>query len=69
VQSCRARDFGGVDDRFDDELIPGSFEWTRRNVVRRPGFLGPELTPPGTRGEQTRLPVFHGRAGWQPVPA
>jgi uncharacterized protein (TIGR03086 family) len=55
--------------RFDDELIPGSFEWARRNVVRRPGFFGPELTPPEDAGEQTRLLAFLGRAAWQPVPA
>jgi uncharacterized protein (TIGR03086 family) len=59
----------GIDVRFDGELIPGSFAWARQNIVRRPGFFGPELTPPGDAGEQARLLAFLGRAAWQPVPA
>lgn len=59
----------GIDVRFDEELIPGSFAWARQNAVRRPGFFGPELTPPGEAGDQTRLLAFLGRAAWQPVPA
>jgi hypothetical protein len=37
-------------------------------VVRRSGFIGPELTPPEDADEQTRMLAFLGRAAWQPVP-
>ncbi len=46
---------------LDPELVSASFEWSRRNVMRRPGFFGPELTPPGDADEQTRLLAFLGR--------
>ncbi|MGH3762747.1 TIGR03086 family metal-binding protein [Actinophytocola sp.] len=59
----------GVDVRFDEALIHGSFAWARANVVRRPGFFGPELDPPADTDEQTALLAFLGRAAWQPVPA
>jgi uncharacterized protein (TIGR03086 family) len=59
----------GLDVRFDEAVIPGAFEWSRRNAVRRPGFFGPELDPPADADEQTRLLAFLGRAAWQPVPA
>jgi uncharacterized protein (TIGR03086 family) len=71
-QLAHAWDIGhalGVDVRFGAAVIPGSFEWARQNAVRRPGFFGPEVTPPADADEQTRLLAFLGRAAWQPVPA
>lgn len=59
----------GVDLRLDAALIPVSFAWARKNALRRPGFFGPELTPPEGADEQTRFLAFLGRAPWQPVPA
>jgi uncharacterized protein (TIGR03086 family) len=61
----------GLSVPLDQTLIPGSFEWARANVLRRPGFFGPELTPPaGTDDvEEVRWLAFLGRAAWQPVPA
>ncbi len=59
----------GVAVPFGAELVAGSFAWARANVLRRPGFFGPELTPPADADEQTRLLAFLGRAAWQPVPA
>ncbi|HEY7487781.1 MAG TPA: TIGR03086 family metal-binding protein [Streptosporangiaceae bacterium] len=57
----------GIDVRLDPGLVPASWEWARENVLRRPGFFGPELTPPADADEQTRLLAFLGRAPWQPV--
>jgi uncharacterized protein (TIGR03086 family) len=57
----------GLDVRLDPDLIPGSFAWARQNVVRAPGFFGPELTPPPDADEQTRWLAFLGRAAWRPV--
>lgn len=59
----------GMDVRLDPDLVAVAFEWARANVVRRPGFFGPELTPPDDVDEQTRMLAFLGRAAWQPVPA
>jgi len=59
----------GLDVRLDPDLIPGSFAWARDNVIRVPGFFGPELTPPPDADEQTRWLAYLGRAAWQPVPA
>lgn len=59
----------GLDVPLDAQLIPGSFEWARANVLRAPGFFGPELTPPPDADERTRWLAFLGRAAWQPVPA
>jgi uncharacterized protein (TIGR03086 family) len=59
----------GIELRLDPGLIPGTFAWARQNAVRRPGFFGPELTPPADADEQTRLLAFLGRASWQPVAA
>jgi uncharacterized protein (TIGR03086 family) len=55
--------------RLDPVLVAMAFEWARANVVRRPGFFGPALTPPAGSNEQTRMLAFLGRAAWQPVPA
>ena len=50
-------------------LVTHAFDWARANVVRRPGFFGPELTAPDAADEQTRMLAYLGRAAWQPVPA
>jgi uncharacterized protein (TIGR03086 family) len=71
-QVAHAWDIGhalAVDVRLDPALVPVAFDWARANAVRRPGFFGPELTPPGDADEQTRMLAFLGRAAWQPVPA
>lgn len=59
----------GMTVALDPTLVATAFAWARQHVVRRPGFFGPELTPPGDADEQTRLLAFLGRAAWQPVPA
>lgn len=59
----------GMDVRLDPSLVSVAFDWARANVVRRPGFFGPELTPPADADEQCRMLAFLGRAAWQPVPA
>jgi hypothetical protein len=59
----------GLDIRLDADLIPGSFAWARDNILRVPGFFGPELTPPPDADEQTRWLAYLGRAAWQPVAA
>jgi uncharacterized protein (TIGR03086 family) len=58
----------GMGVRLDPELVGVAFDWARANMVRRPGFFGPELTPPAGADEQTRMLAFLGRAEWQPVP-
>jgi uncharacterized protein (TIGR03086 family) len=57
----------GLDVRGDPALVPVSLAWARDNVVRAPGFFGPELTPPPDADEQTRWLAYLGRAAWQPV--
>jgi uncharacterized protein (TIGR03086 family) len=59
----------GIDVRLDPDLVALSWAWARDNALRRPGFFGPELTPPSDADEQTRLLAFLGRAPWQPVAA
>ncbi|MFI5606969.1 TIGR03086 family metal-binding protein [Amycolatopsis sp. NPDC051903] len=59
----------GADVRLHPDTIAAAFDWARAHAVRRPGFFGPELTPPAGAGEQTRLLAFLGRAAWQPVAA
>jgi uncharacterized protein (TIGR03086 family) len=51
----------GQDVRLPPELVAVAFAWARANVVRRPGFFGPELAPPGDADEQTRMLAFLGR--------
>lgn len=57
----------GRDVRLDPELVTVAFEWARTNVVRRPGFFGPELASPAGSDEQTRMLAFLGRAAWRPA--
>jgi uncharacterized protein (TIGR03086 family) len=59
----------GLDIRLDTDLVAGSLAWARQNIVRLPGFFGPELLPPPDADEQTRWLAYLGRAAWQPVPA
>lgn len=59
----------GMDVRLEPALVTLAFDWARANVVRRPGFFGPELTAPAEADEQCRMLAFVGRAAWQPVPA
>ncbi|GAA0901431.1 TIGR03086 family metal-binding protein [Pseudonocardia zijingensis] len=58
----------GVDVRLDPGLVALAHDWARAHVVRRPGFFGPELTPPPGSDEQTRMLAFLGRAAWRPAP-
>lgn len=55
--------------RLDPAVVTAAFEWARPNLMRAPGFFGPELTPPAGADEQTRMLAYLGRAAWQPVPA
>lgn len=57
----------GMDVRLDPALVTMAFGWARTNVLRRPGFFGPEVTPPVGADEQTRMLAYLGRAAWQPV--
>lgn len=59
----------GRDVRLDADLVAAAFARLRGNVVRRPGFFGPELTPPPDADEQVRLLAYLGRAPWTPVAA
>lgn len=54
----------GRDVRLAPELVPGVFEWARKQAFRAPGGIGPELTPPEDADEQTRLLAFLGRRAW-----
>ncbi|SFW87246.1 TIGR03086 family metal-binding protein [Amycolatopsis australiensis] len=51
----------GQDVRLEPDLVAVAFDWARANVVRRPGFFGPELDAPAGADEQTRLLAFLGR--------
>jgi uncharacterized protein (TIGR03086 family) len=55
--------------RLEPDLVALAEAWARANVVRRPGFFGPELTPPDDADAQTRMLAFVGRRAWSPVPA
>lgn len=43
------------------DLVTASFDWARDNVVRRPGYFGPEVTPASDADAQTRMLAFIGR--------
>ncbi|MEV4143673.1 TIGR03086 family metal-binding protein [Amycolatopsis sp. NPDC049691] len=57
------------DVRLPPDLVALAFGWARANVVRRPGFFGPELVPPAGADEQTRMLAFLGRRAWEPAAA
>jgi uncharacterized protein (TIGR03086 family) len=59
----------GRDVQLPTDLVAESLAWARDNVIRMPGFFGPELAPPSDVDEQTRWLAFLGRAAWQPVTA
>jgi len=59
----------GMATRLEPALVTHAFDWARANMVRRPGFFGPELTPPAGSDEQSRMLAYVGRATWQPAPA
>jgi uncharacterized protein (TIGR03086 family) len=58
----------GMDVRLDPVLVSVASDWSRSHANRRPGFFGPERTPPAEADEQTRMLAFLGRAPWEPVP-
>lgn len=69
-QVAHAWDIGhalGAAVRIDPVLVAVAFDWSRAHAVRRPGFFGPERTPPEDADEQTRMLAFLGRAPWEPV--
>jgi uncharacterized protein (TIGR03086 family) len=45
-----------------EPLVTAAHDWAKANVVRMPGFFGPEVTPPPDADAQTRLLAFVGRA-------
>jgi hypothetical protein len=59
----------GVDMQLPSDLVASSHAWARDNILRVPGFFGPELAPPPDVDEQTRWLAFLGRAAWHPVKA
>jgi uncharacterized protein (TIGR03086 family) len=59
----------GLDVRLDPDLVAGSLAWARDNILRMPGFFGPELRPPADADERTRWLAFLGRSAWQPMSA
>lgn len=50
--------------RLDPALLAAAFEWSRGNLMRIPGALGPELTPPEGADQQTRYLAYLGRKAW-----
>ena len=52
----------GQDVKLDPDVVSAAFDWSRANVMRRPGFFGPELSAPEGADEQTRMLAFLGRA-------
>jgi uncharacterized protein (TIGR03086 family) len=52
----------GQDVRLPAPLVAAALEWARGRAIRRPGFFGPELTPPPDADAQTRMLAFLGRA-------
>ena len=53
--------------RMPADLVAASHVWARDNLMRMPGFFGPELTAPASADEQTRWLAFLGRASWRPA--
>jgi uncharacterized protein (TIGR03086 family) len=59
----------GLEVRLEPDLVSGSFAWARDNVIRVPGFFGPELTSPAHADEQTRWLAYLGRVASAPAHA
>jgi len=57
----------GLSPDLDADLVARSLAWARDNVVRVPGFFGPELTPPDGAGETSVWLAYLGRADWRPA--
>ncbi|HEX4214810.1 MAG TPA: TIGR03086 family metal-binding protein [Candidatus Dormibacteraeota bacterium] len=55
----------GGDTGLPADLVAASHAWARDNLMRMPGFFGPELTAPEGADEQTRWLAYLGRAPWQ----
>ena len=51
----------GLPVKLPSDLVAATFEWARENMVRRPGYFGPEITPPPDADDQTRMLAFLGR--------
>ncbi len=51
----------GLGIELDEDLIPSSFAWARKNIVRAPAFFGPERQP-AQDDEQSRWLAYLGRA-------
>lgn len=51
----------GLDVKLDPDVVALAFDWSRQHVMRRPGFFGPELTPPDGADDQTRFLAYLGR--------
>lgn len=49
-----------------DDLVTATFDWARANMVRRPGYFGPEVTPSPDADAQTRMLAFLGRTSPPP---
>ncbi|WP_280266751.1 TIGR03086 family metal-binding protein [Nocardia wallacei] len=51
----------GMDIQLPPDLVARASAWAHANVVRAPGFFGPEATPPSGADDQTRLLAYLGR--------
>jgi uncharacterized protein (TIGR03086 family) len=51
----------GLPVRLPADLVTATFEWARANMVRRPGYFGPEVTSPPDADDQTRMLAYLGR--------
>ncbi|GAB2688766.1 TIGR03086 family metal-binding protein [Nocardia thraciensis] len=52
----------GIDIQVPPDLVARASTWAHANIVRAPGFFGPEVNPPSGADDQTRLLAFLGRA-------
>ena len=59
----------GLGLRIDPDLVPASFARARDNVLRVPGFFGPELAAPRDTDEHTCWLAYLGRSVGPPVSA
>lgn len=51
----------GIEIQLSPDLVTRAADWARANVVRAPGFFGPELAAPAGSDAQTRLMAYLGR--------